>query len=320
MAPAAKPLARTQAPLTLNYTGKAHSACTVEVARMRKLPYAITAVIMTCAGLGAAIPAASAAAGHPGIAITSVPPSFKDPLNLHAGQPGGPLSSIPAAVPGVRSNTVPVSGDICGGKTGGNCWWETAIQFWYDMKHGTTEESNLAKVYKEYGGKFQDGWTDDNAWWGITWELAYQEYGISSYSTLAKSLWTWDTTPGDGWDTACGGSTLQHAGGAENDISRAALGVLASSIGNSGSASRAAAWIFQYMQASTENHAAAEGLNPGTCTATGTAELGGQTESWKVEQLTGGSGQTGTRASATAQYPDPDYDGQFNLLYQQYIG
>jgi hypothetical protein len=74
------------------------------------------------------------------------------------------------------------------------------------------------------------------------------------------------------------------------------------------------------MQGSNADNPAAEGLNPGTCTATGTAQLGGQTESWKVEQLTGGSGQTGTRASATAQYPDPDYNGVFNLLYQQYIG
>jgi len=287
---------------------------------MRKLVYATTAVIMACTGLGAAIPAALAAAGHPSITITSVPPSLKDPLNLHAGQPGGALSSIPTAVPGVKSNTVPVSGDICDGKTGGNCWWETAVQFWYDMKQGDNEKSNLASVYSEYGGNFEDGWTDDNAWWGITWELAYQEYGVSSYNTLAKSLWTWDTTPGEGWDTACGGSTLQHSGGSEDDISRAALGVLASSIGNSGSASRAAAWIFQYMQGSTEDNAAAEGLNPGTCTAASTAELGGQTESWKVEQLTGGSGQTGTRASATAQYPDSDYNGVFNLLYQQYIG
>jgi len=284
---------------------------------MRKLLYAITAVIMACAGLGAAIPAASATAGHPSISITSVPPSFKDPLNLHAGQPGGPLSSIPTAVPGAKSNTVPVSGDICDGKTGGNCWWETAVQFWYDMKQGDNEKSKLASVYSEYGGNFEDGWTDDNAWWGITWELAYQEYGVSSYNTLAKSLWTWDTTTG--WDPKCGGSTLQHSGGSEDDISRAALGVLASSIGNSGSAHRAAAWIFKYMQGSKKDHAAAEGLKRGTCTASGTAQLGGQTESWKVEQLTGGSGQPGTKASATAQYPDSEYHGQFNLLYKQYI-
>ena len=96
---------------------------------MRKLLYATTAVIMACAGLGVAIPAASAAAGHPSTTITSAPPSFKDPLNLHAGQPGGALATIPTAVPGVTSDTVPVSGDICGGVTGGNCWWETAIQF-----------------------------------------------------------------------------------------------------------------------------------------------------------------------------------------------
>ena len=289
-------------------------------ARMRKLLYAITAVIMACAGLGAAIPAASAAAVHPSITITSVQPSFKDPHNLHAGQPGGPLSSIPTAILGAKPNTVPVSGYICGGQIGGNCWWETAVQFWYDMKQGDNEGPNLASVYTEYGGNFEDGWTDDNAWWGITWQLAYQEYHVSSYNTLAVSLWTWDTTPGEGWDTACGGSTLQHPGGSEDDISRAALGVLASAIGNSGSAHRAAAWIFQYMQGSNENQPAAEGLNPGTCNAVGTAQLGGQTESWKVEQLTGGSGQTGTKASATAQYPDPDYSGQFNLLYEQYIG
>jgi hypothetical protein len=281
-------------------------------ARVRKLLYATTAVAMACAGLGAAIPAASAAAGHPGITITSVPPSLKDPRNRHAGQPGA------------NPRDVPVSGDICGGAFGGNCWWETAVQFWYDMKQGDNEASNLAGVYDEYTdeghGSFEDGWTDDNAWWGITWELAYQEYGVSAYDTLAHNLWTWDTTPGEGWDTACGGSTIQHAGGAEDTISRAALGVLASSIGDSGSASRAAAWIFQYMQGSNEDSPAAEDLNPGTCTATGTAQLGGQTESWKVEQLTGGSGQTGTRAYATAQYPDSDYSGVFNLLYQQYIG
>jgi hypothetical protein len=287
---------------------------------MRKLLYAVTAVIMTSTGLGAAIPAGSAAVRHPDRGITSAPPSFKDLLNLHAGQPGGALSSVPTAVPGVTSNTVPVSGDICGGVTGGNCWWETAVQFWYDMKQGDNEKSNLAGVYSEYKGNFEDGWTDDNAWWGVTWELAYQEYGVSSYNTLANNLWGWDTTPGEGWDTAYGGSTLQHSGGSEDDISRAALGVLASSIGNSGSASRAAAWIFKYMQGSTEDKAAAEGLNPGTCTAASTAELGGQTESWKVEQLTSGSGQTGTKTSATAQYPDSDYSGQFNLLYEQYIG
>jgi hypothetical protein len=285
---------------------------------MRKLGYATAAVVMACAGLGAAIPAASAAAGHSGIAITHVPPSFKDPLNLHAGQPGGALSTIATAVPGVRSDTVPVSGDICGGAVGGNCWWETAVQFWYDMKQGDNERSNLAGVWSEYGGDFQDGWTDDNAWWGITWELAYQLYGTGKYNTEANSLWSWDTT--SGWDSACGGSTIQHAGGSEDDISRAALGVLASSIGNSGSAQRAAAWIFQYMQGSNADNPAAEGLNPGTCTATGTAQLGGQTESWKVEQLTGGSGQTGTRAKATAEYPDSDYNGIFNLLYLQYIG
>jgi hypothetical protein len=287
---------------------------------MRTLLCAITAVIMAVTGLVAATTAASAAARPPAITITQVPPSHKDPLNLHAGQPGGSLSSIPTAVPGVTSNTVPVSGDICDGEVGGNCWWETAVQFWYDMKQGDNEQSKLAGVYSEYGGNFQDGWTDDNAWWGITWELAYQEYGVASYNTLAHSLWTWDTTPGKGWDTDCGGSTIQHSGGAEDDISRAALGVLASAIGNSGSASRAAAWIFQYMQGGGEDNAAAEGLNPGTCTATGTAQLGGQTESWKVEQLTSGSGQTGTKASAEAQYPDSDYNGQFNLTFMQYIG
>lgn len=286
---------------------------------MRKLLYATTAVIIACAGLGAAIPAASATAGHPSITITSVPPSFKDPLNLHAGQPGGSLSSTPTAVPGVKADDVSVSGDICKGAVGGGCWWESAIQFWYDMKQGINEQSNLAGVWTEYNGNFEDGWTDDNAWWGITWELAYQLYGVSEYDTLAKNLWGWDTTSGGGWDTACGGSTIQHAGGAEDDISRAALGVLASSIGNSGSASRAAAWIFQYMQGSNASNPAAEGLNPGTCTATGTAELGGQTESWKIEQLTGGSGQAGTKAQATVEYKDPEYNGVFNLLYQQYI-
>ena len=167
-----------------------------------------------------------------------------------------------AAVPGVTSDGVPVSGDICDGDRGGNCYWETAVQFWYDMKQGDNERANLASVYSEYGGNFQDGWTDDNAWWGITWELAYQEYGVVGYDSLAKSLWTWDTTPGEGWDTACGGSTIQHIGGAENDISRAALGVLASSIGNSGSASRAAAWIFQRMQGSNASNPVAEELTP----------------------------------------------------------
>lgn len=188
------------------------------------------------------------------------------------------------------------------------------------MKHdGDNEKSNLTGVYDEYGGNFQDGWTDDNAWWGITWELASQLYKVPAWDTLAKSLWTWDTTPGEGWDTACGGSTIQHAGGAENDISRAALGVLASSIGNSGSASRAAAWLFQYMQGSNASNPVAEGLNPGTRNATGTAELGDQTESWKVEQLTGSPGQAGPKAQATVEYKDPDYNGVFNLLYQQYI-
>lgn len=266
---------------------------------MRKLLYAIPAVIMACAGLGAATPDASAA------------------LNLHAGQ----LSSIPTGVPGVTSDTVPVSNHICGGKKKDNCWWETAVQFWYDMKQGHNERKHLAAVYKEYGGNFVDSWTDDNAWWGITWELAYRKYHISSYNTLARSLWTWDTTKG--WDPKCGGSTLQHPGGTEDDISRAALGVLASSIGNSGSAHRAAAWIFKYMQGSNKDHPAAEGLKrnkKGACIASGTAQLGGQTESWKVEQLTGGPGQAGTRASATAQYPDPGYKGQFNLLYKVYIG
>jgi hypothetical protein len=293
-----------------------HPAVNPEEARVRKLLYAIAAAIITCAGLGAAIPAASAAAGHPSAAITSVPPSFKDPLNLHAGQPGGSLSSssaVPTAVPGVTSNDISVSGYICGGERGGNCWWESAIQFWYDMKQGTDEAANLASVYREYDGNFQDGWTDDDAWWGITWQLAYQLYGITDYHTLAVSLWTWDTTSGEGWDTACGGSTIQHAGGAENDISRAALGVLASTIGNSGSAKNAAAWIFKYMQGSQANSPAAEGLNPGTCTATGAAQLGGQTESWKVEQLTGGSGQAGTLAAAEAQYPDSEYDGVYNV-------
>jgi len=74
------------------------------------------------------------------------------------------------------------------------------------------------------------------------------------------------------------------------------------------------------MQGSKVGKAAAEGLNRHTCTASGTAQLGGQTESWKVEQLTGGSGQTGTKASARARYPDSGYAGQFNLLYRQYIG
>ena len=264
---------------------------------MRRLLSAIIPLLMACAGLGAATPAASAAAGHP----------------------GGPLSSTPSAVLGFRSDTVPVSTHICGGKVGGGCWWETAIQFWYDMKQGHSEKTNLAGVYHEYGGKFQDVYTDDNAWWGITWELAYQDYHVASYNTLAHSLWTWDTTKG--WDTKCGGSTLQHPGGAEDDISRAALGVLASSIGNSGSAHRAAAWIFQYMQGSNPNNPVAEGLNPHTCTATkAIAELGGQTESWKIEQLTGGAGQPGTKAEAYAERGYSGYNGQFKLLYQQYIG
>jgi hypothetical protein len=266
---------------------------------MRRVLHAIAAVIMTGAALGAVIPAASAA---------------KDPLNQHAGQ----LSSAATAVPGVTSNSVPVSGHICGGHIGGGCWWETAVQFWYDMKHGRHVRADLASVYREYHGKFEDGWTDDNAWWGITWQLAYQSYGVSKYHALALSLWKWDTTKG--WDKACGGSTLQHPGGTENDISRAALGVLSSSLGRSGSASRAAAWIFKYMQGSRRNRPAAEGLKRGTCTAYGTAQLGGQTESWKIEQLTGGSGQPGTKAKAKREYPDSGYKGVFNLLYRQYIG
>lgn len=293
---------------------------------MRKLLQAITVVIVGCAGLGAVIPAASAAARQPGTAITSAAPSFKDPLNLHAGQAGGSPSAIATAVPGVVSDGVPVSGRICLNSAGnpvrgGNCWWETAVQFWFDMKNkGDDESGNLASVYKEYNGDFQDGWTDDNAWWGITWALAGQLYSQSSYITLANSLWTWDTTPGEGWDTDCGGSTIQHAGGAENDISRAALGVLASSIGKSGSAQNAAAWIFKYMQGSNASNPVAEGLNPRTCNATGTAALGGQTESWKVEQLTSSPGQAGPKAQARVQYPDPEYNGIFNELYQQYIG
>jgi hypothetical protein len=268
---------------------------------MRKLLYAIIPVLMACAGLGTATPAASAAAGPPGLQARS-------------------LSSIPSAVNGFRADTVPVSGHICSGKVGGGCWWETAIQFWYYMKQGISEKNNLASVYKEYNGNFQDTWTDDNAWWGITWELAYQDYHVASYNTLAHSLWTWDTTKG--WDTKCGGSTLQHPGGTEDDISRAALGVLASAIGNSGSAQRAAAWIFQYMQGSNPNNPAAENINS-SCVASGSiAQLGGQTESWKIEQLTGGAGQPGTKTSATAQYPEPKkiYNGQFNLLYDVYIG
>jgi hypothetical protein len=286
---------------------------------MRKVLYTIAAVAMTGAALGAGIPVASAAAGRASATITPVPPSFKGPLNRHVGQ----VSSTATAVPGVTSNTVPVSGHICGGHVGGDCWWETAVQFWYDMKHGRHVRADLAKVYTEYHGKFEDGWTDDNAWWGITWQLAYQNYGVSKYHTLAMSLWTWDTTKG--WDTKCGGSTLQHSGGTEDDISRAALGVLASSLGKSGSASSAAAWIFKYMQASNSNKPAAEGLNRkdlkhGKCVAYGTAQLGGQTESWKIEQLTGGSGQPGTKAQAKQEYPDSKYHRVFNLLYRQYIG
>jgi len=281
---------------------------------MRKALLAIAAVIMTGAALGAGIPAASAAGGLLSTTIRSVPPSVKNPLNRHAGR----LSSTATAVPGVTSNSVPVSGHICRGHIGGGCWWETAVQFWYDMKHGRLVRADLASVYREYHGKFEDGWTDDNAWWGITWQLAYQSYGVSKYHALAMSLWKWDTTKG--WDRACGGSTLQHSGGTEDDISRAALGVLSSSLGKSGSASRAAAWIFKYMQGSKRNKPAAEALKRGTCTAYGTAQLGGQTESWKIEQLTGGSGQPGTKAQTKREYPDSGYKGVFNLLYRQYIG
>ena len=264
---------------------------------MRKVLYAISAMIMAGATLGAAIPAASAAAaaGHTGATITS-------------------------AVPGITPATVPVSGHICGGKVGGGCWWETAVQFWYDMKNGHNEKTNLARVYHEYGGKFEDGWTDDNAWWGITWQLASQKYSVAKYHTLAESLWTWDTTLHKGWDPKCGGSTLQHPGGTEDDISRAALGVLASSLGHSASAARAAAWIFKYMQGSNKNNPAAEGLKRGTCTASGVAQLGGQTESWKVEQLTGGAGQPGTRKKAVQERSFNGYNGIFKLLFQQYIG
>lgn len=289
---------------------------------MRKFLCAIAAVITTGAALGAGLPAASAAAGRPGATIRSIPPSFKDPLNQHAGE----RSPTATAVPGVTSNTVPVSGDICGGKVGGGCWWETAVQFWYDMKQGHNMRKDLASVYKEYNGNFVDKWTDDNAWWGITWQLAYQKYGISNYHTLAVRLYTWDTTKKEGWDPKCGGSTLQHPGGTEDDISRAALGVLASSLGKTGEASSSAAWIFKYMQGSNPNKPAAEGLNRKDldmshpkCVANGTAELGGQTESWKIEQLTGTSGQSGTRARARREYPYSKYNGIFNLLYLQYI-
>jgi hypothetical protein len=281
---------------------------------MRKVRYAMAAVIATSAVLAAGMPAASAAAARSSTANTSVPASFKDPLNRHSGQ----LLATATAVSGATSRTVPVSGYICGGKVGGGCWWETAIQFWYDMKHGRHVRTDLADVYNEYNGKFEDGWTDDNAWWGITWQLADQEYHVSKYHTLAEGLWKWDSTTG--WDGKCGGSTLQHSGGTEDDISRAAFGVLASSLGKSGSASRAAAWIFKYMQGSKRNNPAAEGLKRGTCTAYGTAQLGGQTESWKIEQLAGGSGQPGTKARAKREHRFKGYHGIFMLLYRQYLG
>lgn len=236
--------------------------------------------------------------------------------------------------------TVPTNGDICGGITtgGGDCWWETAIQLWYNMKHGTNESTELTHIYSQFGGDFQDNWTDDNAWWGIAWQEAGALYSNSTWTAKATAMWTWDTTPptgglgNGGWDTACGGSTYQwnvpggppgHSGqqyGSENDISRAALGVLASALGKSSSVTNASNWIYQYMQGSTPSAAAAENLNPGTCTAQGTAELGGQTESWKTEQLASGSGKAGLSAAATSEYPDSDYNGQFNLLYTQYIG
>lgn len=280
---------------------------------MRKI-LVLMVLVLAVALVSTGVARASTSVTHP-----QVPPSFKDPLNLHAGQPGGPLS----AAPNVKRSTVPVSGDICGGAASGNCWWETAVQFWYDMKQGDNEKSNLASVYSEYGGDFQDGWTDDDAWWGIAWQEAYDLYGVASYHTKAENLWTYDTTTG--WDSDCGGSTLQHSGGSENDISRAALGELAYMIGNDGSASRAAAWIYQYMQGSSEDAPAAEGIPVGAtgsaCTGSATAELGGQTESWKVENEESGSGQAGTRAEAVSQYPDNvDFSGQFNLLFKQYIG
>jgi hypothetical protein len=268
---------------------------------MRKALYAIAAVIMAgAAALGAGIPAASAAAVHPSTSI--------------------------APVADVTPSIVPISGHICDGKVGGGCWWETAIQFWYDMKQGQNVRADLAKVYKEYNGNFRDNWTDDNAWWGITWQLAYQKYGVAKYHAVALSLWTWDTTPKEGWDKHCGGSTLQHPGGTEDDISRAALGVLSSALGKKAAAASAAAWIFKYMQGSNRHNAAAEGLKkcPKTgkcpCIASATAELGGQTESWKIEQLTNGPGQAGTEAKARHEHPFKKYNGIFNLLFKQYIG
>lgn len=240
-------------------------------------------------------------------------------------------------------NSVTIGSNICSGNVGGSCWWESAIQFWYDMKQGTNESSNLASVYTEYSGNshpstaFLDGWSDDNAWWGITWQLANQLYGTANYLTTATAAWTWDTTSpspatgtNGGWDTACGGSPYQwnvsggppgHSGqqfGSQDDIARATLGELAHALGKTSSAQNAADWLYANMQGSNTNAAPAENLNPGTCTAQGTAEEGGAAETWKVENVTTSPGQPGAKASAVAQNPDPIDNSMFDELFTQY--
>jgi hypothetical protein len=295
-------------------------------------------------GTGAGPATASTATSTPTTSVVNQAPSNKDPLNLHAGQPGGPLSSqadvgpVVAPAPGAKDATggkvnpdgVTVSGKICLNGSGdpvkgGNCWWESAVQLWYNMKEGTNENTEIGTIVSEYGSvsNFEDGWTDDDAWWGIAFQLGNQLYGTSSWLTEANALWTYDTTS-PAWNSECGGSDIQYSGGAQNDIARATLGELAHALGKTSSANNAAAWIFSYMQGSTETNAASEGLNTNSgspCTAsTQIAELGGQAESWKVDDVSPSphNGITGTHNSATDQYPDSDYSGVFNELYVVY--
>lgn len=273
---------------------------------MRKSVIAIAAIAAIGLGGVGASGLASAA-----VTPTTAAPSHANPLDLHAGQ--------------VHPASVPVSGQICGGVTGGNCWWESAVQLWYNMQNNINEQSEMATIYSEYGGDFQDGWTDDNAWWGIAFQKAYNLYGVANYHTKAVNLWTWDTTPGEGWDTACGGSTIQHSGGAENGISRASLGQLAFLLGKTTSYDNAANWLEANLQPNGDSGFVSEGLTPGTCTAdaqntTDHPTIGLETEAWKVMNEAGNSGQTGARASAVAKNPDPIYNGEFQLLFNQYIG